>query len=108
LGAAPQWQAPATTLKSIVISPQIPKEPMVTVIPSLLREQVTKLNSYPSTTPFRNVTLLDIDHSTPIPEYFNDSHLLIHLAFSLYPQFGDDALKKLTLDYLDTDEEEED
>jgi hypothetical protein len=44
----------------------------------------------------------------PIPEYFNDSRLLIHLDFSLYPQFGDDALKKLTLDYLDTDEEEED
>jgi hypothetical protein len=100
--------APVATLKSIIIGPPVLKDPMVTVISSLLREQVIRLIPNPSAAPFRLVSLLDIDHSTPIPEYFDDSRLLIHLAFSLYPQFGDDALKKLALDYLEADEEEED
>jgi hypothetical protein len=49
-----------------------------------------------------------MDHGTPIREYFNNSHLLIHLAFALYPQLGDHALKKITLDYLDAEEDSDD
>lgn len=95
-------------LKSVIVGPSAPKDPLVTVIPSLLKEQVLNfISAYPSPTPFRVISLLDIDHGTLILDYFNDSHLLIHLAFSLYPQFGDHALKKLALDYLDTDVEED-
>jgi hypothetical protein len=71
---------------------------MVIVIPSLLKEQVLNfISCIPSPAPFRSISVLDIDHNTLIPDYLNDSHLLIHLAFSLYPQFRDNALKKLAL-----------
>lgn len=48
-----------------------------------------------------------LDHGTIIPSYFNDKQILIHLAFILYPQLGENALEKLILDYLE-DEDEED
>jgi hypothetical protein len=93
-------------LKSVIVGPSAPKDPLLTVIPSLLREKVLNdITISPSPTPFRVISLLDIDHGTLILDYFNDPHLLIHLAFSLYPQFGDQALKKIALDYLDTKDE---
>lgn len=90
-------------LKFVIVGPSAVKEPMVSVIPSLLKEKVLNLIYIrPSPAPFRSIDLLIIDHNTLIPNYFNDSHLLIHLAFALYPQFGYHALKKIALDYLDT------
>jgi hypothetical protein len=41
-----------------------------------------------------------------VPSYFVDKHILVHLAFILSPQLGDDALEKIALDYLDEDEED--
>lgn len=99
--------APTPTLKYIIVGPLTQKKTMVTVIPSLLKEQVMRLTSNPSTAPFRLISVLHINLDTAIPDYSNDRRLLIHLAFSLYPQFGDDALKKLALDYLEAEEEEE-
>ena len=53
------------------------------------------------------MVLKDRQHIIPqIPDYFNDSRLLIHLSFALYPQFRDQALKKIALDYLDSEKEE--
>jgi hypothetical protein len=96
---------PMSNMKSIIVGPSAAREPLISVIPSLLKEKVTNIIyiSSPSA-PFRFIELLIIDHSTLILDYFNDSHLLIHLAFALYPQFGDHALKKIVLDYLDTEE----
>jgi hypothetical protein len=89
------------------VDPAADKEPMIRVIPSLLKEKVQFIIfSSPSPTPFRSIEILFIDYSTPIPDYFNDSRLLIHLAFALYPQFGDQALKKIALEYLDSEEED--
>jgi hypothetical protein len=99
---------PMPILKSVLLGPSAPKEPLVSVIPSLLKEQVSNLiPCIPSPAPFRFFSKLFIDLDTPIPAYFNDTVLLIQLAFSLYPQFGDNALKKLDLQYLDSNEEAE-
>jgi hypothetical protein len=43
-----------------------------------------------------------------VQSYISDRHLLVHLAFILFPQLGDNALEKLALDYLNEEEEEED
>ena len=96
-------------MKSVIVGPSHAREPLIRVVPSLLKEKVFNLiqSSLPSMT-FRFIELLIMDHDTPIPDYFNDSHLLIHLAFALYPRFGDHAMKKIALDYLDPDEESDD
>jgi hypothetical protein len=96
-------------MKYVIMGPSLAREPLIRVFPSLLKEKVFNLIhcSIPSTT-FRFIELHIMDHDTPIPDYFNDSHLLIHLAFALYPQFGDHALKKIALDYLDADEDSDD
>ena len=43
-----------------------------------------------------------------MPSYFSDRNLLVHLAFILFPQLGDNALEKIALDYLVEEEGEED
>jgi hypothetical protein len=94
-------------LKSVVFGPAVPEDPVIPVIPSLLVEQVLNfITVSPSSAIFRHISLLDIDHGTLIPDYFNDSSL-VHLAFSLFPQFGDEALKKIALNYMESDAEEE-
>jgi hypothetical protein len=51
--------------------------------------------------------MLDINHDTLIPSYFNDNLILVHLALLLSPQIGGcHALEKLALDYLEYEEEE--
>jgi hypothetical protein len=95
-------------LKSVIVGPSAPKDPLIPMIPSLLRKHVLNfISASPSPAPFEVISLLDIDQNTLIPDYFNGPHLLIHLAFFLYPQFGDQALKKIALDYMDTDVEDE-
>jgi hypothetical protein len=44
---------------------------------------------------FKYVTNLVVDHNTLIPSYIVDTPLLIHLAFILFPQLGDNALEKI-------------
>ena len=52
--------------------------------------------------------MLDINHDTLIPSYFNDNLILVHHALLLSPQIGGShALEKLALDYLEDEEETE-
>lgn len=83
------------------LSDQSSLDPLITVVPSLLKQVLNFIPISPSSFPFSSLSLLNIDHGTPIPSYFNDNHLLIHLAFILYPQLGDDALEKIARDYMD-------
>ena len=93
-------------MKSVIVGLATAKEPLIRVIPSPLKEKVLSfIHLSPSSATFRFIELLIIDHGTLIPDYFNDSHHQIHLAFALYPQLGDHALKKITLDYVDTEED---
>ena len=81
----------------------------MTVVPSIIRKVLNFIPSNPSSNFLRFLSLLDINHNTLIPSYFNDQHLLIHLPLILHPQIGGaDALKKIGLDYLEDDENEVD
>jgi len=46
------------------------------------------------------LSIIDLNHDLPILSYFADDQLLIHLAFILYPQLGDNSLEKIALDYM--------
>jgi hypothetical protein len=99
---------PTKKLKYVVFGPVVPEDLVIPVIPSLLKEQVLNfITVSPPSAIFRHISLLDIDHDTLILDYFNDSYLLVHLAFSLFPQFRDEALKKIALDYMESDAKEE-
>ena len=81
----------------------------MTVVLSIIRKVLNFITSNPSSNFLRFLSLLHINHNTLIPSYFNDQHLLIHLALILHPQIGgSDALKKIGLDYLEDDENEVD
>jgi hypothetical protein len=81
---------------------------MVVVVPSLLKKVLNQFPSSPSPNFLKSLSLLDINHDTLIPSYFNDKLILVHLALILYPQIGgDDALKKIGLQYLEDDDETE-
>lgn len=99
--------APRQVLRSVIYGPSIPEDPLVTVVPSLLEKVSLFITINPSSIFLRNLSMIDIVHDLPIPYYFNDYQLLVHLAFILYPQLGDKALEKIALDYME-DEEEED
>jgi hypothetical protein len=97
------------TLRSVIIGPSLlrdPKDPLVAIVPSLIKQVLCFITVNPSPIFLKHLTLVDIDHNTPIPPYFNDSHLLVHLAFIPFPQLGDNAREKLTMDYMDTEEKE--
>lgn len=94
---------PKTSLKSVIIGPSKPTEPMVTVVPSLPKQVHNSISVNPSSSFLRFITLLIIDHDTIIPSYFNDPDVLIHLAFILHPQLGDIALEKLGLNYMENE-----
>lgn len=105
----PKVTASIPTLKSIIIGPAAPRDPndpLVAVVPSLLKKVLNFFSVIPSQNVFRNFTCLDIDHDTPIPSFFNDHLLLAYLACILYPQIDDDALKKIGWDYMDVEDEE--
>lgn len=85
-------------LKSIIVGPVTPRDPndpLVSVVPSLLKKVLDFFSVSPSHSHFRYLTCLHIDHDTPIPSYFNDPYLLAHLACILYPQIDKDALMKI-------------
>lgn len=77
------------TLKTILVgpsAPSLPKDPLITIIPSLIKEQVMSfINVNPFTGVFNNLNMIDINLNEPIPIYFNDLKLLVHLAFISYP-----------------------
>lgn len=86
--AKPPMVVPAPSLKSIIIGPTAPRDPndpLVTVVPSILKKVLTLLSVQPHQYSFRNLTCLAVDHDIIIPSYFNDPHLLAHLACILYP-----------------------
>lgn len=97
------------TLKSVIIrpsAPRDPKDPLIIVVPSLLKKVLNIFSISPSLNFLRNLTLLDINNDTSMPSYINDPHLLVHLAFILCPQLGDHALEKIAMDYMDIEENE--
>lgn len=94
-------------LKSVIYGPIVPSDPLIAVVPSLLENVWNFIPTCPNPSTFSFLNLLDIDHGTLIPSYFNDPHILIHLVFLLYPQIGGPALEKIALDYLGADEEED-
>ena len=103
-----QKRAPSTTqIKSMVVGPSLLDDPLVAVVLSLSKQVTNQvpLSTFPIS--FRHISTLDINYDTPIPSYFNDNDLLIHLAFLLPPQLGGEALEKIARDYLDEDDEDE-
>lgn len=99
--------APRPALRSVIYGPRIQEDPLVTVVPSLLKKVSLFFTVNPSIVFLRNLSMVDINHDTSIPSYFTDYQLLVHLAFILHPQLGDNVLEKIALDYME-DEEEED
>lgn len=96
--------SPMPALKSVIFGPSIPKDPLVTVVPSILRQVLNFISISPSCSIFKHLTLIDIDHDNLIPLYFSNMQSLIHLSFILHPQLGDQALEKIAIDYMDTEE----
>lgn len=99
----------APCLRSIIIGPALPRDPndpLVTVVPSLLKQVSNLPSAFPSQSSFRNLSCLHFDHDIAIPSYINDTHLLVHLACILYPQLEENALLKIGWDYSDYEDEE--
>lgn len=71
-----------------MVGPSRVNDPLIIVVPSLLRKVLISIPFNPSLSFLSNLSMLDIDHSIIIPPYFNDQHLLIYLAFLLYPELG--------------------
>lgn len=106
----PSKAAPKPTLRSIIVEPATPsdpKDPLITVVPSILKHVLDFFSISPPSNFLINLNIIHINEDTIIPSYFCDNELLIHLAFITFPQLGDDALKKLALDYMDEDVNEE-
>lgn len=93
-------------LKSVIVGPSSRDDPLVVVVPSLLKQVINHLPIIPEPCFLRHLTLLDISHGIIIPSFFNDPHLLVHIVFIMIPQLGDNALEKVALDYMEEDEAE--
>jgi hypothetical protein len=80
--------APKPRLKSVIFGPSIrhdPEDPLIAVVPSLLKKVLTYISIRPSSSFLDCLTHVDLDHGTLIPVYFHDNDLLIHLSFIIYP-----------------------
>jgi len=103
----------APKIKSVVIGPSKVQgnthisDPLIPMIPSLIKKVILFIHMNPHFQIFKNVTNLVVDHNTLIPSYISDTPLLIHLAFILLPQLGDNALEKIALEYLEDEETDE-
>jgi hypothetical protein len=91
-------------IRSVIVGPSNREDPLVTFVPSLVRQVLQFISIYPSPNFVRSLNTLFIDHDTEIPPYFRDNHLLTHLAFIMHPQLGDNALEKIARDYLEFEE----
>ena len=98
-------QAP---IRSITIGPSSKSDPLITIVPYLLKKILSFIPSSSSSIFLRNLTLLDINHDTIVSCFFNDPQILVQLAFLLHPQIGGQALEKITLDYMEEEEEDAD
>ena len=78
-------QFPAPRIRSEIYGPSVPSDPLIVVVPSILKEVLNFISITPASNFLSFLNLLVIDHGTLIPTYFNDQHLLIHLAFLLSP-----------------------
>ena len=76
-------KGPLPALKSVIVGPSSVSEPMVVVVPSLLKKVLNHIPSSPSSNFLRSLSLLDINHDTLIPSYFNDKLILVYLALLL-------------------------
>lgn len=80
---------PAQRLKSVIIKPSTsldPADPLVTIVPSLIRKVYLHIPSHLPGSFLKFLTLIDLNPGTMIPPYFHDVDALIHLAFILHPQ----------------------
>jgi hypothetical protein len=80
--------APKPRLKSVIFGPSVrhdPEDPLIAVVPSLLKKVLTYISIRPSSSFLDCLTYVGLDHGTLIPIYFHDNDLLIHLAFIIYP-----------------------
>lgn len=93
-------------LKSVIVGPSTRADPLVVVVPSLLKQLPNYLSILPKPCFLKHLTLIDMHHDTTIPSFFNDPHLLVHMTFIMYLQLSDNALEKIALQYMDEDEEE--
>lgn len=97
--------ASAQKLKYVITGPS-GSDPMITVIPSLIRQVSNFIPSSPSPCFLRDLNLIYLSDDTLIPSYFSDKKLLVHIAFLLHPKLGGQDLEKEALIYLEEDEEE--
>lgn len=83
---------PAPKIRSVNYGPKPPEDPLIAVVPSLLREVLNFFTTSPSPVFLNCLSYLYLNHDTIIPDYVNDRRLLVHLAFSLFPQIGGHSL----------------
>lgn len=102
--ALPRFWNQRSRLKSVIYGPSIPSDPLVAVVPSVLEKVLNFIPLHPHASAFVSLNSLLIDRGTPLPSYFNDLPILIHLAFLLHPQIGGRGLEKIALDYLSDEE----
>lgn len=92
----------------MIIGPQLPVDPLITVVLSLLCEVLNFIPANPSPCFFNSLSMLIMDHNTIIPSYFNDPQIFVYLAFLLFPKIGGQSLEKIAMDYLDKEYEDVD
>lgn len=95
----------APRIKPVLLGSSTASDPIITVVPSLL-QQVFNFISFSPSIFLRHLLVLHINHDTLVPNYFADNEVLVHLSFILSPQLGGHALEKVSLDYLDDEDEE--
>jgi hypothetical protein len=76
---------PMPRIRSVIVGPSNREDPLVTFVPSLVRQVLQFISVYPSPNLLRSLNALFIDHDTEILPYFRDNHLLTHLAFIMHP-----------------------
>lgn len=77
--------ASAARLKSVIVGPSTAKDPLVPMIPSLIREVFKSIPYSPISSSFKFFSVLYINPDTPVPSYFSDRESIVHLAFILPP-----------------------
>lgn len=78
----------APKVKSVIVGPSTTSDPIIIMVPSLLKKVSNFISSSPSPMFLRHLSMLNINHDTHVPSYFTDNQILVHLAFILSPQLG--------------------
>lgn len=74
--------ATAPKLKSVIVGPSAAYDPMVPVIPSLIKQVSNFIAFNPSSSFLKHLSILNINHDTLVPSYFSDRNLLSTLPLS--------------------------